>query len=349
MTSPFPRLPVRYDRLTLEDAPGRYIYTSRYPYMAQTDPAEAARWIALLRTRGYTHWGIEPRHIAQGYIPGDVSYDLLDDPAYFLALLQPVFDAGFWVFIDPLPEGLSRAQYDFAQDMSRFGPFWAMVGPHPQVMGITTRELSEYMTAGEIFDFTRIVHVLTPNKPIYYHFATGEWYPRDYPMRPFWAEVERLHPGQVAISVQYSKTKHANGGFLATPETVRRETGQLRTEYGLRVLAGEYGHKMSERYTRPLGQVALDAGAEGFFNGGPGLMEDGMPVSARPFSEVYDLIVKVLNPWAEQYARTLTCAEGAQINSMAQMDGATDTQVLTWLRGHLGVVYPDILVAPDPF
>src|SRR3990167_6987270 len=265
-----PASPVRYDRLTIEDRPGHWVYTSVYPRLAVDDPIEAARMIALVQARGYTHWILEARHIAQHFIPGDRAYDYLDDPHGFLARIQPVFDAGFWVLINLLPEGMSQRTYDYAADAPRIDRFWRVVGPHPQVHSIITTELSEYVTTPEIYSFTTRIHEITPEKTIWYHFSTGEWYPRDSGMRPFWREVERLHPGAVGIGQQYTKTGSSADGFLATAQTGGHETTILRESFGLRVLAGEYAHRRPEAQARALGDVALDAGAEGFLNGGPG-------------------------------------------------------------------------------
>ena len=349
-----PLSPVRYDRLTLEDTPGHWVYTSVYPRLAVDDPTEAARMIELVQARGYTHWILEARHIKQGFILDDRSYDYLDDPAGFLVRIQPVLDAGFWILVNMLPEGLSQRLYDFDLDAPRMRAFWRVIGPHPQVHSVITTELSEYVTASEICDFTELIHEVTPGKTIWYHFSTGEWYPRDSSMRTFWREVERLHPQQVGIAPQYTKTGDSQDGFLASAQIVRHETTILRETFGLRVLAGEYAHRRSEAQARALGDVALDAGAEGFLNGGPGYQGGGgpMPVCDHPkrtFAAIYTLVVEVLRPWTSQYARPLEDGEIIHITSMMQIDGAQDAQIVTWLRGHLGGVYPAILTAPDPF
>jgi len=77
-----------------------------------------------------------------------------------------------------------------------------------------------------------------------------------------------------------------------------------------------------------------------------------MPVCDHPkrsFAAIYTLLIDVLDPWTRQHARPLEFGEIIQITSMMQIDGAQDAQIVAWLRGHLGGVYPDILTAPDPF
>ena len=322
-----PAFPIRYDRLTLEDTPGHWVYTSVYPRLAVDDPAEAARMIGLVQARGYTHWILEARHIKQGFIPTDQSYDYLDDPHGFLARIKPVLDVGFWVLINLLPEGLSRGQYDFSADMPRLRSFWRAVGPHPQMHSVITTELGEYMMAREIYDFTRIVDDITPEKMIWYHFSTGEWFPRDSSMRPFWREVEHLHSGAVGIAPQYTKSGNSTDGFLASAQTVRHETTILREAFGLRVLAGEYAHRRPEAQARALGDVAREAGSEGSINGISGYQGEGpMPVCDHPkrsFAAIYTLLIDVLDPWTRQHARPLEFGEIIQITSNSSGRGNT--------------------------
>lgn len=275
-------LEVRTDFLTLH-CDGKIVYPGPYPAYPE---AKRKRILECLRENGYTDlwFDVLLGKQAGNFLPDVRAYDYLDRPAAVRPFLEEVRAAGIRVVpVFGLEDNAdARRKYPpgvFARKVEEF------VKANRELLSLNVIgvEVREWASWDEVLDIAKGICRVT-DMPVAIHQNQRKWGPdRSDPWRTGRAEEmawwkalkERCPRNKLALAFQgsHARVEDSGGGFLSPREEFLRDIrGFLDPSrlggIGVAVIASEYGHLVSDRYTKSLGEASLKAGAIGFTNGG---------------------------------------------------------------------------------
>ena len=234
----------RTNFLTMHDPNGKQIFTHLYPSL----PAEQRAMVrAELKKQGYTH--LYMYAVNEKDYGGGNSFDFLKDPEAYRSILQELRDDGIAPVVWMMPDDAPRYNHMPLSEVKSLWENFVSVNDDLVSSYVLGLEIDEYWSRSDHDAMGNHLNGLT-DKPIFTHYTSGKYE---------WAR----QPWVDGLIYQY--------GFGRSASEVAADTLKVMSALPNKTfIAGEYAVREDAAHSRNLGQAAMDAGAHGFGNGGPG-------------------------------------------------------------------------------